>query len=163
MVEIAGLPVHILLIHAVVVLAPVAGIMAVLFGTWGRSRKYLAWPLGALALLLVPLSVVTAEAGEQLEKARPISELVKQHAEQGSSFRFVTAAFGVVVVLQILAAFPSLLSRWSLLSRFASITAARGFLPLASIAGVIAGLFLTYAAVFTGHSGAASAWSTRQG
>jgi hypothetical protein len=85
MLEIGGLPAHILLVHGVVVLAPMAGLMAVVFALWQRSRTYLAWPLGVLAVLLVPLSVLTAEAGEQLEKAKPASQLIHEHAEQAAS------------------------------------------------------------------------------
>ena len=60
MIEIAGLPAHILLIHAVVVLAPLAGLAAIAYTTAPRWRGYLAWPLGVLSLGLVPLSRVDA-------------------------------------------------------------------------------------------------------
>jgi hypothetical protein len=103
--EIAGLPAHILLIHGVVVLAPLAGVAAVVFALLRRSRRYLAWPLGVLALLLVPLSVLTAEAGEQLEKAKGVSQLIEEHGHQGSFLRYVTVLFLVAVIAQIIAAF----------------------------------------------------------
>ncbi|MGK3647239.1 hypothetical protein [Pseudarthrobacter enclensis] len=154
MLEIGGLPAHILLVHGVVVLAPMAGLMAVVFALWRRSRTYLAWPLGVLAVLLVPLSVLTAEAGEQLEKAKPASQLIHEHAEQGSFFRIVTAVFLVVAAAQILAAFPSAATRWA-----GKALAARWLVPATSVLGVLAGLFLVYEAVVTGHSGSASVWS----
>ena len=71
----------------------------------------MAWPLGVLALLMVPLSILTAEAGEQLEEVRPVSELIKEHAEQGGFFRIEAVIFLVVVAAQVLAALPSTLSR----------------------------------------------------
>lgn len=156
MMQIGGLPAHILLIHAVVVLAPLAGLMAVVFALWRRSRTYLAWPLGVLALLMVPLSVLTAEAGEQLEDVRPASALIKEHAEQGSFFRIVTVIFLVVVAGQVLAAFPSTVSRWRGAGQALS---ARWLIPATSVLGVLAGLFLIYESVVTGHSGSASVWS----
>ncbi|UUL77303.1 hypothetical protein NG819_07385 [Pseudarthrobacter sp. Fe7] len=104
--EIAGLPAHILLIHGVVVLAPLAGVLGVVFALVRRARRYLAWPLGVLALLMVPLSVLTAEAGEQLEKARPFSQLIQEHAEQGSFLRFVTVFFLAVVAAQARSSLP---------------------------------------------------------
>ncbi|BCW04426.1 hypothetical protein [Arthrobacter sp. NtRootA1] len=158
MVEIAGLPAHILLVHGVVVLAPLAGLMAVVFALGRRSRAYLAWPLGILALALVPLSILTAEAGEQLEKTKPASDLVREHAEQGSFFRYVTVIFLIVAAAQILAAFPFVVSRWLPLRRAGRLLAARWAVPATSVLGVLAGLFLIYEAVVTGHSGSASVW-----
>ena len=90
MVEIGGLPAHILLVHGVVVLAPLAGLMAVVFALWRRSRAYLAWPLGVLAVVLVPLSVLTAQAGEQLERPglpRPLSGSTPNRAVSSGSWR----------------------------------------------------------------------------
>ena len=159
MVEIGGLPAHILLVHGVVVLAPLAGLMAVVFALWRRSRAYVAWPLGVLALGLVPLSILTAQAGEQLEKARPASDLVREHAEQGSFFRFVAVIFLVVAAAQILAAFPSALKRWQTLRGAGRLLAARWLIPATSVLGVLSGLFMVYEAVVTGHSGSASVWS----
>ena len=157
--EIAGLPAHILLIHGVVVLAPLAGLAAVVFALLRRSRRYLAWPLGILALVLVPLSVLTAEAGEQLEKAQPVSELIQEHAEQGSFLRFVAAFFLVVVAAQIVAAFPGILTRRPAFHGLRGLLEARWLLPATSVLGVLAGLFLVYQSIATGHSGAASVWA----
>jgi len=157
--EIAGLPAHILLIHGVVVLAPLAGLAAVVFALLRRSRRYLAWPLGILALILVPLSVLTAEAGEQLQKARPASKLIEEHAEQGSFLRFVAAFFLVVVAAQIVAAFPSMLTRRPAFSGLRGLLESRWLLPATSVLGVLAGLFLVYQSIATGHSGAVSVWA----
>jgi hypothetical protein len=159
MTQIGGLPAHILLIHGVVVLAPLAGLLAVVFALVRRARQYVAWPLGVLALLMVPLSVLTAEAGEQLERARPVSKLISEHAEQGSFFRLVTVIFLVVVVAQILAAFPSVLARWSAFRGLRRALAARWLVPVTSVLAALAGLFLIYQSILTGHSGSASVWS----
>jgi len=157
--DIAGLPAHILLIHGVVVLAPLAGLGAMVFALVRRSRRYLAWPLGVLALLLVPLSVLTAEAGEQLEKARPVTKLVQEHAEQGSFLRYVTALFLMVVAAQIAAAFPAIPARIPALRGLRGLLETRWLLPATSVLGVLAGLFLVYQSIATGHSGAASVWA----
>ena len=159
MLEIAGLPAHILLIHGVVVLAPLAGVSAVVFALLRRSRRYLAWPLGVLALLLVPLSIVTAEAGEQLEKARGLSQLVEEHADQGSFLRYVTVLFLVAVAAQIAAAFPSVLTRRPAFRGLRGLLESRWLLPATSALGILAGLFLVYQSIVTGHSGAVSVWA----
>lgn len=161
MLEIAGLPAHILLIHAVVVLAPLAGASAVVFALLRRSRRYLAWPLGTLALGLVPLSVLTAQAGEQLEEAVPASRLIAEHAEQGSFLRYVTVLFLVAVVVQIAAAFPSLLTRRPAFGGLRGLLESRWLPPAASVLGILAGLFLVYQSIAAGHSGAVSVWAGR--
>ncbi|AOT03464.1 hypothetical protein [Arthrobacter sp. U41] len=97
MIEIAGLPAHILLIHAVVVLAPIAGLAAIVYAAAPRWRGYLAWPLGVLSLVLVPVSLLTAQAGEQLEKIRPSSALIREHAEQGDVLKAVSVGFFLVI------------------------------------------------------------------
>jgi len=162
LLEIAGLPAHILLIHGVVVLGPLAGIAAVAFALVRRSRRFLAWPLGLLALLLVPLSVLTAEAGEQLEKARPASQLIEEHGHQGSFLRYVTALFLVAVAVQIAAAFPSLLTRRPAFRGLRGVLESRWLGPATSVVGVLAGIFLVYQTIVTGHSGAVSVWAGRQ-
>ncbi|WP_311381049.1 hypothetical protein [Arthrobacter sp. ISL-85] len=160
--EIAGLPAHILLIHGVVVLAPLAGLSAVVFALVRRTRRYLAWPLGILALLLVPLSVLTAEAGEQLEKAKRASKLIEEHAHQGSFLRYVTVLFLIVVAVQIAAAFPSILTRRPAFRGLRGLLESRWLVPATSVLGVLAGLFLVYQSIVTGHSGAASVWAASQ-
>ena len=157
--EIAGLPAHILLIHGVVVLAPLAGLAGVVFALVRPTRRYLAWPLGLLALLLVPLSVLTAEAGEQLEKARPASQLIEEHARQGSFLRYVAALFLVVVAAQIAAAFPAIITRRPAFRGLRGLLEARWLVPATSVLGVLAGLFLVYQSIVTGHSGAVSVWA----
>ena len=159
MFEIGGLPAHILLVHGVVVLAPLAGVLSVVFALLRRSRQVLAWPLGVLALVMVPLAVLTAEAGEQLQKARPASALIKEHAEQGGFFRVVAVIFLVVAAAQIVTALPSAVTRWSLLRRFQGGLDAWWLVPVTSVLGVLAGLFLIYESILTGHSGSASVWS----
>ena len=159
MIEIAGLPAHILLVHAVVVLGPIAGLAAMVYAAAPRWRPHLAWPLGVLSLGLVPVALVTAQAGEQLEKARPASQLIQDHAHQGSFLRYVAALFLVVAAVQIAAAFPSLLGRLPAFRGLAILLESRWVLPATSVLGVLAGLFLVYQSIATGHSGAASVWA----
>ena len=66
--EINGLPAHVLLIHFVVIVVPLAALCALLAVAWPAARRRLGivTPLIALAALVsVPL---TTEAGEWLEE-----------------------------------------------------------------------------------------------
>lgn len=81
--QINGLPAHVLLIHVVVVLIPLAALLAILGVVWPRVRRRLGiiTPLTALTgLIFVPL---TTSAGEWLRDRVPSSDLVRRHAQLG--------------------------------------------------------------------------------
>jgi hypothetical protein len=80
-----GLPAHILLVHAVVVLLPLSALLLVLTAVWPEARARLAGPnalLAGVVLMLVPLTV---EAGEWLERRVPAGELLHEHTELGDT------------------------------------------------------------------------------
>ncbi|WP_192029140.1 hypothetical protein [Candidatus Frankia nodulisporulans] len=81
--EVSGLPAHVLLVHVVVILVPLAALLVVLAAVWpaARRRLGLVTPLVALvALVSVPL---TTHAGEWLEARVSSDELVRRHTELG--------------------------------------------------------------------------------
>ena len=160
MFEIAGLPAHILLIHGVVILAPAAGILAILFAVAPRLRRFLAWPLGVLAVILVPLSLLTAEAGEQLQHSRPATAAIAEHAEQGDLFKIAAIIFFVIVAAQLATAFPRSLTRFRLLQGLRGLLTARWVQAVAIGLGITGGAFMVYQSIITGHSGAASVWGS---
>jgi len=156
MIEIAGLPAHILLIHAVVVLAPIAGLGAIVYAAAPRWRSYLAWPLGVLSLGLVPVSLITAQAGEQLQKARPSSALIREHAEQGDVLKAVSVVFFVVIAATLVVSYEPIGRRFAFLGSLRTNLAVRTILLVVAAA---AGAFFIYQSIVTGHSGAASVWA----
>lgn len=156
MIEIAGLPAHILLVHAVVVLGPIAGLAAIIYAAAPRWRRYLAWPLGVLSLGLVPVALVTAQAGEQLEKARPATQLVREHAEQGDVLKVVSVIFFVIVAAMIIVSFEPIGRRFAFLGGLRTNRLLRTGLL---VVGALAGAFFVYQSIITGHSGAASVWA----
>lgn len=155
MFEIAGLPAHILLVHAVVVLGPIAALAAIVYAAVPRWRRYLAWPLGVLALGLVPVALVTAQAGEQLQMTRPATPAIREHAEQGDVLKTVSVIFFVLVAAMIVVSYEPIGRRFGFLGRLREIRVLRIALL---VAGALAGAFFLYQSIVTGHSGAASVW-----
>jgi hypothetical protein len=98
--RINGLPAHVLLVHAVVVLIPLAALLLLASAWWPAARRKLGLltPLVALvALLLVP---VTTHAGEWLRDRVPATPLIQRHAELGDSLLpWAVAMFAVAVFL----------------------------------------------------------------
>jgi hypothetical protein len=83
--EINGLPAHALLVHAVVVLVPLAALAVTLSALWPRLRWRLSWipPLLALAALIsVPL---TTNAGQWLASRIPMTPMIAAHTELGDT------------------------------------------------------------------------------
>lgn len=62
-----GLPAHALLVHFIVVLAPLTAVLAVVCAAWPTARKRLVWFVVGLAIVTVALTPLTTEAGEWLE------------------------------------------------------------------------------------------------
>ena len=80
-----GLPVHVLLVHAVVVLMPLCGVLLVLSAMWPAARRRFAGPNALLALSLLVLIPVTTSAGEWLQGHVGRDPLVQHHAELGDT------------------------------------------------------------------------------
>src|SRR6266496_3871761 len=70
MTTVNGLPAHILLVHAIVVLLPLTALLLVLSALWPAARRKVAGPNAILSVLVVVLVPITTEAGEWLERRR---------------------------------------------------------------------------------------------
>jgi hypothetical protein len=92
-----GLPAHVLLIHAVVVLVPLAALMLVASAVWPAARAKLGFLTPAVALIALALVPVTTRAGEYLEDQLGFSnKAIRKHAELGDTL--LPWAIGVFVL-----------------------------------------------------------------
>jgi hypothetical protein len=94
-----GLPFHMLLVHALVVLVPIAaGCVAAstLWVSWRRRLGEIPLVLSALVVVLTPLST---SAGEWLQEHVPDTERVRRHAELGDQLLPWLIGLLVVAVL----------------------------------------------------------------
>ena len=154
--EFNGLPLHILLIHAVVILVPLATLLTVLHALWPAARRRLGFvtPLVALiALILVP---ITVNAGEWLEERVASTPLIRAHTSLGDTL--LPWAIGVFVVALVEYVWFRVAARRGdprVRSRGVRVLAA-AVLTLASI-GVGAGAVSTLVAI--GESGSKAVWT----
>jgi hypothetical protein len=99
MTTIAGLPAHALLVHAIVVLAPLTALLEILCAAWPAARERFVWLVLALAAVNLVLTPVTTDAGEWLlSQRRSVSPLLQTHAERGDWMIYFSAALFVVAV-----------------------------------------------------------------
>jgi hypothetical protein len=94
-----GLPAHILLVHAIVVLLPLAAVLLVLTAVWPAARRRLAGPNALLSLGVLVLVPITTDAGEWLEHRVTSTPLIEAHAELGDTALFATVP---VVILALI-------------------------------------------------------------
>ncbi|WP_377644804.1 DUF2231 domain-containing protein [Oryzobacter terrae] len=157
---IAGLPVHVLVIHAVVVLAPLAGLAAVLYAVRPAWRAVLRWPLLGLAAVSAAGATVAAASGEELEaRLRGLGiggatlEAIETHAERGELVRNTALVFVVLVALATL---------WLLAPAEPPDARARGGAAVAVVVAAlvaVAGVGLVITTFLAGHSGSTAVWS----
>lgn len=114
--EFAGLPLHVLIVHLVVVAVPLVSLLLVVVAAWPAARRVLWIPVAAAALLLIPLALVTIEAGEWLEARVPDAPLIDAHTSLGES---------LVPWMWALAIVGLLIAAWALVERAARRRAAR--------------------------------------
>src|SRR6476619_3390548 len=65
-----GLPAHVLLVHFIVVLAPLTAVLAIVCTFWPAARQRLVWLVLALAVITAGLTPLTTDAGEWLAKRK---------------------------------------------------------------------------------------------
>ncbi|MGW4528284.1 DUF2231 domain-containing protein [Amycolatopsis sp. NPDC004378] len=99
MTTINGLPAHILLVHAIVVLLPLSAVLLVVSSFWPKARGKLAGPNALLAVLVTVLVPVTTDAGEWLERRVANTPLLHTHTELGDTALYVAIPVAVLALV----------------------------------------------------------------
>ena len=99
MTTLNGLPAHILLVHAVVVLLPLASLLLILCAVWPAARRRLAGPSALLSLIVVALVPVTTDAGTWLESHVASTPLIRTHTALGDTAIFVAIPVAVLALV----------------------------------------------------------------
>ncbi|AZI57197.1 hypothetical protein EH165_02520 [Nakamurella antarctica] len=99
MTTINGLPAHILLVHAIVVLLPLTSNILVLTAAWSGGRRRFAGANVILAAGVVILVPITTDAGEWLESRVERSALLHEHTELGDTALYVAIPVAVLALV----------------------------------------------------------------
>ena len=151
--ELNGVPLHPLVVHAVVVLGPLAALTGLAYAFVPKWRWLLRWPLVVLAVVTAVAALLAVAAGEDLLAARPeLAPLVEEHEERGEWLRSVAVIYAVV----------SLVAAWALggTSALASGKGARETrfgIPVAALL-VVAAVGLVVLLFLAGDSGSRAVW-----
>lgn len=148
--ELFGLPAHPLVVHAAVVLLPLAAVATLTCAAVPRLRRHYALVALGLAIAAVVAVGLAQGSGEELEERVEETELLEAHTEQGE--RVLPWAIGVAVAAAVITAVPVLMRR-------RPDTSPGAVTAVAVALSLIAGVGATWTVVDVGHSGAKATWS----
>lgn len=158
-----GLPAHPLVVHAAVVLIPLAAVGVCAIAFWPAARRRIGWIVVALAFVGMVSGWLAKESGEGLQENVKKTQAVEDHAEMGDSG---TVAGGLVFLGAAgVMAFDVLEKRRAAQSGAEGSAGAGSMRTLGVVVGVVAVLFAVGGAariVQIGHSGAKATWEDNQ-
>ncbi|HEY8789377.1 MAG TPA: DUF2231 domain-containing protein [Actinopolymorphaceae bacterium] len=152
-----GLPLHPLVVHAVVVLVPLTVLAAILFAVLPKQRWLFRWPLAAGAIVSAAVSFVAKRSGLKLQVAFANLPLVKIHASRANVLVLLVYAFAIVALIAVF----TLGGRSQLASGALARAAVGGRAVQIAIAGVLVVIAVVVAiqVARVGDAGARAAWS----
>ncbi|MGY4642527.1 DUF2231 domain-containing protein [Cellulomonas sp. URHB0016] len=153
--EVNGLPTHILLIHAVVVLLPLAALLVAVTAWWPTLRRRLGVLTPLLTVGVTVLVPLTTHYGEWLEGHVPHTDLVEEHAELGDQI------LPWALALSALSVGIWLWGRYLDARGGARAGRERRLAMVGGILAVVVAVGTIVAVVRAGESGARAAWDDR--
>ena len=133
-----GLPTHAIVVHATVVLLPLAALVVLLHAFWPAARRRLGVVtplLAGVALVLVPLAT---QSGESLEHSVGESALVERHAELADGMLpWAIGLFVVAVALWLLDRRAGAAPRRRTSAALAVVPIVAGVLTVVAVAGTV--------------------------
>jgi uncharacterized BrkB/YihY/UPF0761 family membrane protein len=145
-----GLPVHVLLVHLVVIVVPLAALCLLLSAFWPAARRRLGVVTPIVALVALVAVPFTTAAGEWLQERVGATPLLERHAALGPLLLpWVIATFVVACALW-------LWYRWTPAVPRPARIAATIALDVAAVVTAVGSVVLV---VLIGESGTAAVWT----
>lgn len=157
-----GLPLHVLLVHFVVIVVPLAALCLALATAWPVARRRLGIVTPVLALAALVSVPLTTEAGESLEEQVPETTLSELHAHLGEDLLpWVIALFIVALAHWAWSTLFSGTGRFATSAKSRTLRLAVRIALIVAVAVVVVGSIVEV--VIIGESGARAAWESRLG
>jgi Predicted membrane protein (DUF2231) len=149
-----GLPGHALLVHAAVVLVPLAAVALAAIGWRADWRKAYSLPVAIIAAVGAIFAFLAKQSGgplrdsiEQAARAAGVNSRLGEHPEQGDTAFVFAMFFGVAAV-----------AFWAI-DRYRERFGLPTWFPLAAYVGAVGvGALATLTMMIAGHSGATLVW-----
>jgi hypothetical protein len=146
---IGDIPAHPLLVHGIVVLAPLTAILLILCAVWTAARERLVWLTLVLSAVTVVLTPLTTEAGEWLIHQQAVkTPIMHKHAELGDTMIYFAVGLLIVSLAQ------AGLHRWG-----ARLGGRQGLVRIVlAVLTVVIAVATIYQVVRIGDTGAHAVW-----
>jgi hypothetical protein len=138
---ITGLPVHPLVIHAVVVGIPLMAIITIVVAVRKNLRERFSWWVAGANFLLFLVTLVAKQSGEALQQARG-GQLAIEHGQLGSVMPWFVLALTATS------------------AAVAGTSRNRALGPIAVVASIVSSVLAVWWCVRTGDAGARSVWGS---
>ena len=157
----ADLPLHVLLVHAVIILVPLVSLALVVIAAWPAARRVLWIPVLIATIAVVPLGLITMEAGKWLEVRVPAAPLIQAHPALGPTIEpWLWALLAVAVLVAAWAVVELVVARRAASAGRASL--GRGIRITAGLLLTLGALAIaagsTWAVVQVAESGSRAVW-----
>lgn len=86
-----GLPLHVLVIHAVVVFVPLGALGTAVIAFWPAARRRMGWVVASVVALGTALTPIATSSGELLQNRLPDNPLIVAHQELGEQLIYFVA------------------------------------------------------------------------
>jgi len=149
---ISGIPAHVLLVHAIVVLAPLTALLEILCALWPAARRRLVWLVLAFGVAAMVSTLLTISAGEWLYDQSPQhSAILDTHQERGEWMLYFAIGLLVVAIVQAV-------QHWQ---ESRSAEPKPVLAVVVAVLAVVVGVSSIVAVVRAGDSGAHAVWDFR--
>lgn len=149
------IPLHPLVVHAVVVLVPVTVLAVVLFVVSARFRAWLGWGLPLVGVGAAGATLLAAQLGEQLAQDTPTTQILQTHYLWGGRAQVLAPLLGLMTIVLWLVTSPMLADRWG---ERAPVLRASWLRTTVKVVAVIVALAALVAVVLAGDAGSSSVW-----
>lgn len=139
--DVFGLPLHPLVVHAAVVLIPLASLGALLVVVSGRVRDRYGWLAVAFAVAAAGSAIIAKISGQALAASLGVGQLVATHQSFGELVPYPAAVLAVALPAVLLLKRRSATGWW-----------------IAAVVTALAAFAALVLVVLTGHSGATAVW-----
>jgi hypothetical protein len=153
--QVFGLPMHILVNHAVIVLVPLTVLTGLGFALVPRWRWLLRWPLAVGAVVAFGSTFVARQSGLAFFDRLGEPEFVRAHRDNGTLLLWIVLAFAIVALI---AAF-ALTGPSPIRGAIEREGPARAIQLVVAVVLVVASLAAGVQVIRTGDSGARAVWS----
>lgn len=156
--DVFGVPLHPLLVHAVVVLVPLAALGALATVLFPSVRTRLGWLIAATAAASAGLIPLVTGSGESLQTRVPETALVVRHTEMGGQLLpwAIALAVGIIAVMAL-----AHLRERRPSGQVTSWWGSRAVAIIAMVVTIVGAGGAIVQVIRIGHSGAEATWSGR--